>query len=145
MALELNSDPRLWGPKFWFTLHTISVFYPEKPNQHEMASAINLFDSLTYLLPCETCKTHYKAMLDLDPVRNHVGSRNELVRYVLNLHNSVAARIKKPTYTYAQFIDEFTGHFTSSTGMWWVLVVVALVAAGVGWWFFRRRSRPQYI
>ena len=25
-------DPNIWGPKYWFFLHTIAMTYPHKPN-----------------------------------------------------------------------------------------------------------------
>ena len=30
MALKL--DPEVWGPHYWFTLHTIALNYPLYPN-----------------------------------------------------------------------------------------------------------------
>ncbi len=26
-------DPNIWGPHYWFFLHTIAESYPENPNQ----------------------------------------------------------------------------------------------------------------
>ena len=28
----MQLDPKIWGPKYWFVLHTIALTYPDTPN-----------------------------------------------------------------------------------------------------------------
>lgn len=96
-------DPRYWGSKFWFTMHTIAFFYPENPTQDEMAHAKNFFESLKVLLPCPGCASHYSDLLKSFPIYGAVTSRMNLMIWVNKIHNEVNKRIGNRIVT----IDEY--------------------------------------
>ena len=29
----MTLDPKIWGPHYWFFLHTLALTYPETPNE----------------------------------------------------------------------------------------------------------------
>ena len=29
----MTLDPKVWGPHYWFFLHTLALTYPESPNE----------------------------------------------------------------------------------------------------------------
>jgi FAD-linked sulfhydryl oxidase len=48
------------------------------------------------LFPCQTCRGHFKKMLQDFPVKN--ANREELVLYLCGLHNKVNERLSKPIF-----------------------------------------------
>jgi hypothetical protein len=92
-------NPNIWGPAFWFILHTVSLNYPQQPGFLERRNHYDFFRLLQYILPCETCRTHYSQYFKNFPIENFLGSRDGLATWVTNLHNSVNKRNGKEEYT----------------------------------------------
>ena len=98
-------DPNYWGPGAWKFLHIISLAYPENPSVSEQKSAREFFNSLTDLLPCNSCAKHYTEYIDTNPV--DVSSRDTLANWVVDLHNDVDKRLGKPTKTYEDVLKQY--------------------------------------
>ena len=96
-------DPRYWGSKFWFTMHTIAYFYPSEPTPEQMAHASNFYSSLASLLPCPGCAAHYARLLQQHPVDGAVTSRSNLIEWVNRIHNEVNRRLGKPIVTLEEY------------------------------------------
>lgn len=99
-------DPRYWGPQFWFTMHTVAFFYPDTPNQTEMAHARDFYSSLQSLLPCPGCAAHYSRMLERYPIDRSLESRETLIAWVNKIHNEVNRRLGKPIVTLSEYMTE---------------------------------------
>ena len=44
-------DPKIWGPHYWFFLHTIAVTYPHNPNSVTKKKYYDLIQNLHIFLP----------------------------------------------------------------------------------------------
>ena len=43
-------DPAVWGPHYWFFLHTIAMTYPHYPNAVTKKKFYDLFHDVNYVL-----------------------------------------------------------------------------------------------
>ena len=77
------------GVLFWFTLHTITLAYPEKPSYEDQRHFHDFFLTLQYILPCKLCRQHYQQHLREYPVSSHLDSKESLVKWCFFLHNKV--------------------------------------------------------
>lgn len=98
-------NQNLWGPKYWFTLHTLSFEYPMNPTFKEKKIYFNIFNSLQYILPCSVCKRNFKKNLGELPLENHIHSRKDLVYWLIDIHNKVNTETGKRIYTYDEVIN----------------------------------------
>tara|TARA_B100000963_G_C22616489_1_gene667617 strand:- start:2095 stop:2565 length:471 start_codon:yes stop_codon:yes gene_type:complete len=98
-------NQNLWGPKYWFTLHTVSFEYPMKPTFKEKKIYYNFFNSLQYILPCSICKRHFKKNLKELPLENSIHSRRDLVYWLIDIHNKVNVETGKRIYSYEEVIN----------------------------------------
>lgn len=127
-------DPRYWGPRFWFTMHTVAYFYPDHPTTTDMANAQNFFESLRTLLPCPGCSVHYTGLLQRFPVYAHLSSRMQLMQWVNTIHNEVNRRLHKPIMSFDEYLMH-TRHlaqppmFSTTNVAIGVAVVACVVAA----------------
>ena len=64
-------DPKIWGPYFWFTLHTITLSYPDKPSYEKKRQYNDFFIGIQNVIPCPKCQEHYKNHLSLIPYQQH--------------------------------------------------------------------------
>ena len=53
-------NPKIWGPHAWIFLHSVSFSYPDDPTEEDKKEYKKFFESLQYVLPCDTCKYNYK-------------------------------------------------------------------------------------
>jgi hypothetical protein len=105
----IGMGPAVWGPIFWTTMHIITIGYSSFPREEEKAAAINFFESLQYVIPCPICKEHYKANLKEFPVRDAVGDKQTLIRWLFNMHNTINQQLNKPKITWHEFIHSVVG------------------------------------
>lgn len=96
------ADPRIWGTDLWASMHRISLRYPVRDPTHEQRRAARcFFESLQHLLPCSSCRSHYRKYFAKTFTDKTLRSRYALARWVYDLHEEVNSRLGKPTGTVA--------------------------------------------
>ena len=100
-------DSKIWGPYFWFTLHTVTLAYPNNPTYEDRRHYNDFFLSLQNILPCNLCKQHYKEHLREFPVSTHLDNKEDLVKWCFNLHNKVNISLNKDLFSYDDFRDKY--------------------------------------
>jgi hypothetical protein len=103
----MHIPPEIWGPMFWATLHITSLAYPEEPTYTEKRAAKEFFNALPHLLPCPTCREHFKEVMQGIPVETWLDNRKSLTEWVWMAHNQVNKRLGKAELTQAEFIDRY--------------------------------------
>jgi len=99
--------PGHWGPPCWNFADYLCFSYPIAPTAEEQQNIANYFNALKHVLPCVTCKTDFKQMLEEDPIDRHLHSREALVLWILDKHNRVNSKLGKKQLR----IDEYVDHF----------------------------------
>ena len=100
-------NQNIWGPHLWFSLHTISLVYPLKPNKIDKENYKNFFLSLENVIPCAICKKNYKRHLKEHPIDNNLDNRKQLVYWVIDMHNLVNGEIGKKILSYDTVIKKY--------------------------------------
>ena len=90
-------DKNHWGPKTWEIMHIFSYNYPNNPDLTQKQNAFNFFSSIGWMLPCQYCQSHCIQYVRENPPS--INSRNELINWVLQFHNTVNTRLGKNTWT----------------------------------------------
>ncbi len=107
-ALQTNfgaSGPACWGPLQWMALHQIARGYPrENPTPAQQAALVAYVTSLVDLLPCSFCAKHWREMAP--SIAAATGSRYDALKWTIDAHNAVNARLKKPVLTYAEAVKD---------------------------------------
>ena len=101
----MNPNPNVFGPHFWFTLHSVSFFYPEAPTDTDMRIHKDFYESFAHVLPCDECKKHYRVLLTRYPIDGHLDSRDQLSRWVVFLHNQVNKSLGKKELPYDEVVN----------------------------------------
>ena len=83
-------NPKKWGPKAWFFIHSVALNYPENPTKDDKEHFKMFFTMLQYVLPCSTCADNYKGHLVEIPLTDNVlESRKNLFLWTVKIHNKV--------------------------------------------------------
>lgn len=101
-------DPKIWGPEFWFVIHTTSLGYPESPKLEDKKHYKEFYESLKNILPCEECRNNYSNHLREDPLTSKVlKSRKNLFLWTVKIHNKVnkanGKKIYDPSYVLKKY------------------------------------------
>ena len=100
-------DPKIWGPKFWFSLHTVTFAYPFHPDVEHQERIKNFFNSLEYILPCSICRVNYSKKIRKHPIDNNLDSRKKLVFWLIDIHNMVNMQTGKRAWSYQEVLEYY--------------------------------------
>ena len=93
-------DPNVWGSHAWIFLHSITYNYPDNPSVNDINNHYNFFRLLKDVLPCNTCRYHYKQNLEKFPLSSDIlSSKQNLIKWLFKIHNSINKMNNKPEIT----------------------------------------------
>ena len=138
-------DPKIWGPYFWFTLHTITLSYPDKPSYENKRQYNDFFIGIQNVIPCPKCQEHYKNHLSNYPISTALDSKEHLVIWLFNMHNIVNESLGKSKMEFVDFQEKYRRIYsptisekiisTSPTDKWFkikIFLTIAFVIAVIG-------------
>lgn len=103
--IRQDFDPEKWGPHAWKFLHTITFSYPDNPHPDIQEQFKQFFRSLGVTLPCAKCRDHFAEAFwrtvddhEDDPFKN----KESLTQWLIEIHNAVNGRNRKPTISPSQ-------------------------------------------
>jgi hypothetical protein len=134
----MGMSPDVWGPIFWNTMHIVSLGYNPEPSKREQEDAIRFYKALETMLPCGICRSHYTQFLQEMPVERAVGSRDDLIYWVFQLHNKVNENLGKRQISFDEYIRNMRSLAGGGTGSLWftpsnmaILVILAAIVGGI--------------
>jgi len=110
-------DVNLWGPPFWFILHTITMNYPDKPSYVEKRHHFDFFNNLQYVLPCDVCREHYRANFKKNPIESYLDNKKSLVEWGVRMHNEVNLMSGKSAFTTEQVVKKYLSLYNNGDGL----------------------------
>lgn len=119
--------PEFWGSSGWKFLHSITFQYPVKPTVDDKAHYKEFFNSLKYTLPCQKCAYHYSKHLRKYPIDIALKSKDDLVKWLIDVHNEVNKSLGKREYSYQEVIDIYTDEMGNVLGRVSVINVIILL------------------
>lgn len=96
-------DPEIWGPHFWFFIHTLALTYPHNPNDVTVKKYYEFVQNLPVFIPVGEIGNDFNKLLELYPVSSYLDSRTSFVKWVHFMHNKINEKINKPKIS----LDEF--------------------------------------
>jgi fumarate reductase subunit C len=103
----MTLDPKVWGPHYWFVLHTIAMSYPIKPNDVIKKKYYDFIQNIPLFLPIEDIGNNFSKLLDKYPVTPYLDSRQSLVRWVHFLHNKINTALNLPIMSMEQAMTAY--------------------------------------
>jgi hypothetical protein len=107
----MTLDPTVWGPHYWFVLHTIALSYPVKPNETMRKKYYDFYQNLPMFIPIEEMGNNLSKFLDKYPVTPYLESRQSLVRWTHFIHNKINVALGKETMTLEETMTAYYEHY----------------------------------
>ena len=130
-------DPNIWGPKYWFFLHTIAITYPHRPNDVTKRKYYELVQNMPLFIPVETIGNEFSKLLELYPVTAYLDSRESFVRWMHFIHNKINDKLEKPKISIDDFYVQYYEAYKSKNiqikeyNKWREKIIYIIVIFGV--------------
>ena len=100
-------DPTVWGPSYWFVLHTIAFNYPQHPTTIQKKIHYRLVHNLHEFLPSKSIANIFVKMLEKYPVTPYLDTQKDFIKWMHFIHNKINVRLDKPTITLQEHYNQF--------------------------------------
>ena len=107
MALE----PTVWGPFYWFVLHTIALTYPMNPNETIKKKYYDFIQNIPLFLPISAIGNRFSVLLDKYPVTPYLDSQASFVKWMHFIHNKINISLDKPEITMEEAMVNYYEHY----------------------------------
>lgn len=109
MALKL--DPEVWGPHYWFTLHTIALNYPLYPNDVSKKKYYDFVQNIPMFIPDLTISDNFSKILDRYPVTPYLDSRESFIKWMHFVHNKINHFLEKEDVEMIDALNAYYAHY----------------------------------
>ena len=91
----MNFEPEVWGPHYWFFLHTVAESYPFRPTSVTKKKYYDLLINFPLFIPNQDIGNKFSQLLDKYPMSPYLDSRESFVRWVHFIHNKLNIQLGK--------------------------------------------------
>jgi FAD-linked sulfhydryl oxidase len=113
MPPSVYLDPKVWGPHYWFFLHTLAMTYPHHPNAVTKKKYYEFIQNLPLFLPVEEISGEFSKLIDKYPITPYLDNRDSFVRWMHFIHNKINEKLEKPTISLNEFFVEYYNEYKS--------------------------------
>ena len=104
-------NPDVWGPHFWFVLHTIAITYPNRVNDVTKKKYYDFIHNLPIFLPVEEIGNTFSQYLDKYPVTPYLCSRTSFIKWMHFIHNKINISLGKDELTMEEAMNAYYEHY----------------------------------
>ena len=106
-------DPKIWGPHYWFFLHTVAMTYPIRPNAVTKKKYYEFIQNMPLFIPVENMSGEFSKLLDKYPVAPYLDNRESLIRWTHFIHNKINQKLEKPQISLSEFYVKYYEEYKS--------------------------------
>jgi len=107
--MEMNMN--IWGPYYWFVIHTIAMTYPKVPGATTKKRYYQFFKELPHFLPHPKAKKLFNHILNKYPITPYLDSKESLLKWCHFIHNKINIILHKQTMTYKEFYETYHAQY----------------------------------
>ena len=100
-------DPKIWGPHYWFFIHTVAMTYPIRPNAITKKKYYEFIQNLPLFIPVENMSGEFSKLLDKYPVTPYLDNRESLIRWTHFINNKINQKLEKPQISLSEFYIKY--------------------------------------
>lgn len=106
-------DPKVWGPHYWFFLHTVAMTYPHHPNSVTKKKYYEFIQNIPLFLPVSEISGEFSKLIDKYPITPYLDNRDSFVRWVHFMHNKINEKLEKPKISLNDFFVKYYDEYKS--------------------------------
>jgi len=107
----MKFSPEVWGPHYWFFLHTVAESYPQWPNQITKRKYYDLIQNFPLFMPDQEMGDKFSRLLDKYPIVPYLDSRESFVRWTFFVHNKLNSELGKEELSLPAALDKYKAEY----------------------------------
>jgi FAD-linked sulfhydryl oxidase len=107
----MHFDPTIWGPHYWFFLHTIAESYPLTPNSTTKRKYYDLIQNMPLFIPNPNIGNKFSEFLDKYPVTPYLDNRDSFVRWIHFIHNKFNVLLGKEEISLPLALEKYRAQY----------------------------------
>lgn len=107
----MHYNPDVWGPKYWFFLHTVAMTYPKNPNAITKRKYYDLILNMPLFIPKSDIGDKFGDLLLNYPVTPYLDNRDSFIRWVWFIHNKINKILDKEQISLYESLDKYNYEF----------------------------------
>ena len=107
----MRLDPAVWGPHFWFVLHTFAISYPLQPDAATKRAYYEFVTNLPIFIPNDQIAKHVAQLLQQYPISQYLDSRDQFIMWAHFIHNRVNAQLEKEQLPFDRYHETYYAHY----------------------------------
>ena len=111
MTDQFWENASVWGPHYWFFLHTIAHSYPEHPNAVTKRKYYDLIQNMPIFIPEPEMGNKFSVLLDKYPVTPYLDKRDSFIRWMHFIHNKYNELLGKDEIALYEGIDLYLNEY----------------------------------
>ena len=100
-------DPSVWGPHYWFFLHTVAITYPNYPNSVTKKKYYEFIQNLPLFLPVDEISKNFSKLIDEYPITPYLDNRDSFIRWMHFIHNKINEQLEKPKISFQDYLYQY--------------------------------------
>jgi hypothetical protein len=100
-------DSSVWGPHYWFFLHTVAESYPMNPNSVTKRKYYDLIQNMPLFIPIVEMGNKFSELLDRYPVSPYLDNKDSFVRWVHFIHNKFNVLLGKQEISLVMALEKY--------------------------------------
>jgi len=113
MSTTIYLDPKIWGPHYWFFLHTLAMTYPHHPNAVTKKKYYEFVQNLPLFIPVEEVSKEFEKLIDVYPITPYLDNRDSFTRWMHFIHNKINEKLEKPPISLNDFFVQYYNKYKS--------------------------------
>jgi len=106
-------DPKIWGPHYWFFIHTVAMTYPHHPNTVTKKKYYEFIQNLPLFLPVQEISNEFSRLIDKYPITPYLDNRDSFIRWTHFIHNKINQKLEKPQISLNEFYVKYYEEYKS--------------------------------
>lgn len=107
----MNKQSLVWGPKYWFVLHSIARTYPIHPDDNDKKRYYEFIMNLPYFIPEKSIGKSFENVINEYPVSSYLDTRKSFMKWVHFIHNIINETLNKPKISYQDSLYLYNEYF----------------------------------
>ena len=107
----MRFDANIWGPHYWFFLHTVAESYPIYPNDVTKRKYYDLIQNMPLFIPDSDIGDNFSRLIDKYPVSPYLDNRDSFVRWVHFIHNKINIKLGKQELSLPMSLEKYRAEY----------------------------------
>jgi hypothetical protein len=107
----MRFDANIWGPHYWFFLHTVAESYPIYPNDVTKRKYYDLIQNMPLFIPDSDIGDNFSRLIDKYPVSPYLDNRDSFVRWVHFIHNKINIKLGKEELSLPMSLEKYRAEY----------------------------------